>query len=80
MNRFTVANASQCNALTVETLRELDGARVEIECGGPSEWRAVLQRQHPRELLVLGTFYVEHAADARAALNALVWDTLYTAQ
>lgn|GEM_PF-4697842 len=82
MNRFTIESASQCHAmaLTVEALRELNGAEVEFECSGPSEWRAVWQCQHPRELLVLGTFYVEQAVDARAALNALVGNTLNMAQ
>jgi len=82
MNRVTVANAGACHAmaLTVETLLQLDDAKVEIECGGPSEWRTVWHRQHPREQLVLGTFYDERAADARAALIALVRGTLSASQ
>ena len=63
-------------ALAVHLFLREDGGGYQVTQVAPGEWRATWQRAHPRELLVLGTFFTDRESEARAALTTLLWEAL----
>ncbi len=81
MGRFALATNSQRRLMVVavEKFLQFGGAKLELVQAAPGEWRVDLQRQRPREQLVLATIYTEREPEARAALIGAVWDSLHGA-